>query len=62
VSYDFVNDIESYEEAVEVFDFDAHASTKKSTSKEVLFCIFYCIYRQHLIQYICSTNQGRTYQ
>ena len=27
VSYDFVNDIENYEEAVEVFDFDAHAST-----------------------------------
>lgn len=27
VNYDFVNDIESYEEAVEVFDFDAHAST-----------------------------------
>ena len=31
VSYDFVNDIESYEEAVEVFDFDAHASTKLKT-------------------------------
>lgn len=29
VSYDFVNDIENYEEAVEVFDFDAHASTKR---------------------------------
>ena len=28
MNYDFVNDIESNEEAVEVFDFDAHASTK----------------------------------
>ncbi|MBQ1203485.1 MAG: hypothetical protein IIX61_06765, partial [Loktanella sp.] len=30
VTYDFVNGIESYEEAAEVFDFEAHASTKKA--------------------------------
>lgn len=28
ITFDFVNGIEDYEEAVEVFDFDAHASTK----------------------------------
>jgi len=38
VSYDFVNDIENYEEAVEVFDFDAHASTK---NRQVSTCRFF---------------------
>ncbi len=33
VSYDFVNDIENCEEAVEVFDFEAHASTKVINSR-----------------------------
>ena len=42
VSYDFVNDIESYEEAVEVFDFDAHASTIGGVN-------------EHPALYVCST-------
>lgn len=42
VSYDFVNDIENYEEAVEVFDFDAHASTIGGVN-------------EHPALYVCST-------
>lgn len=42
VSYDFVNDIESYEQAVEVFDFDAHASTIGGVN-------------EHPALYVCST-------
>ena len=42
VNYDFVNDIESNEEAVEVFDFDAHASTIGGVN-------------EHPALYVCST-------
>ena len=42
VSYDFVNDIENYEEAVEVFDFDALASTIGGVN-------------EHPALYVCST-------
>lgn len=42
VDYDFVNDIESYEEAVEVFDFEALASTIGGVN-------------EHPALYVCST-------
>ena len=42
VTYDFVNGIESYEEAAEVFDFEAHASTIGGVN-------------EHPALYVCST-------
>ena len=42
VTYDFVNGIEGYEEAAEVFDFEAHASTIGGVN-------------EHPALYVCST-------
>lgn len=42
ITFDFVNGIEDYEEAVEVFDFDAHASTIRGVN-------------EHARLFVCST-------